>query len=211
MTTRRGDGALDGAWVRTGRSLAGAQPCEPSEVVWLQVDRYFVDVRVARGDGAGTHPLDRSQAFSGTIDVEAGTVVFTHDIDTTDREHGHEDRAEVRRDRNVLTETGPGYREWWAARSASGAPRGVAERRSVPTGAQDVVVCARLLRVGELAAAAWSEPAPGGATYALGEDEAGVWVTVCTVGDPTGGEVGPLVARALVSGAALPGGWERVT
>ena len=201
VETPAGLAEVQGAWRRQGRCLDTGSWAEVSDVLWLQVGRHFCDVRSPLPGGDSTHPLDLSQAFSGTVEVTAGDIAFFHDIDTVRRDPSHPDQSSVHRAGSVLLERGPGFEERWSLVSLPGDPVAVAELWPPDDPAAGNPV-ARVVLVGDLGLAVWSGRTPGGASYSK-----------TSLGEP--GWRGPRddtlgldeVVRALLDGDALPDGW----
>lgn len=197
---------LPGVWRRRARSLDGGRLEEPSDVLWLQVGEHFADVRVAGpGVGATPHPLDASQAFSGQVSHRQFVVTWVHDLDTTARPPGHRDTAEVAVEGDVLVERGVRYLEEWRRQHAPGPTAVLEARGSVPGELR-----ARIVRIGNLAAAVWRCPAPGGAALVLQRAE---WQAVAVVpAGPTSAstDVQAILRASLQPGAVLPAGWRQV-
>jgi hypothetical protein len=198
-----GPAEVQGAWRRRGRTVEGSAWAEVSAVLWLQAGRHFCDVRSPLPGAAAVHPLDVAQAFSGTIEVMAGRIAFSHDIDTERRDPGHPDESTVHRAGEVLMERGPGFEERWVLASLPGDAVAVAELWG-PLGPSVGGPRARIVRVGDLALGVWGGTTPGGARYSnrsAWEPEApGPRAGVFGVDD---------AVQALVFGGTLPDGWTR--
>jgi len=202
-------GWLEGAWVRASRSIGDGPPAECSDVVWLQVGRWFADLRLPRPGRRARHPFDEAQAFSGRLAVLDGSgasarVAWHHDLDSLAGDGGHvgpPDEATVTDRDGVLIESGDGYVEWWErSEDRTGPARGVVLEHG--TGPDDPE-WARLVCVDGMAVAVWAGPRPGGAwtTAALG------WEPGRVVGVPPDGlDVGGAV-RARLDGGAPGGTW----
>jgi len=192
-------GDLEGAWHREGRSLSDSPTAEVADVVWLQVGRHFCDLRTPHPDtDAAAVVLDMPQAFSGTVEVDAGVIWFHHDLDSLSRDPAHPDTGTVHRKERVMFERGPGFEERWILTSRPGDRIGHAELRR-----EDSTLVARLLRVGPLALAVWGGTAPGGAQYSAVRH----WDTERSLGsiDPT--MQLDRAVRGMGNGTPLPAGW----
>ena len=152
---------VQGAWRRDDRRVDDGPWEEVSDVLWLQVGRYFCDVRMALPRSLPTHGLDVPQAFGGTVDVALGDIAFHHDLDSLRRDPAHPDVSTVHRADDVMYERGPGFEERWVLTSLPDDDGAVAELR--PAGQAGPL--ARIVRVGALAVAVWSGMTPGGARY----------------------------------------------
>lgn len=179
--------------------MGGSRTTEPSLAVWFQVGPWFADIRVPR---LTRHPprarkldeLDRAQAFSGRLVRDGCLVRFLHDLDTLAR--SSTDEASLQQHGDHLEESGDGYVEHWrrvtdATLAGVDGVVGVAERSAAADAGQPSTVVARVLQVGDLAAAVWSLPAPGGSLLQRpaarsGRSSDGPWRTVATAGDPAG-------------------------
>lgn len=201
---------LDGAWVRQRRLIDGGDPTEPSDVVWLQAGPWFADLRLARSAATPTHGLDRSQAFSGRLEVvdhlNASVATWHHDLDTVEAVERTLDTASLVLCEGEMVETGVGYVEWWR-RLDEGTERRVLvlehadSRNEGPE--SDRLVDARIVCSGSMAIAVW-----------VGVSRGGLWSTA-----PSGWEpervVGELPRELDVIGAlhaalsemALPDQW----
>jgi hypothetical protein len=178
---------------------------ERSYVLWLQVGRYFADLRVLHTDqDPEASRWDVAQAFSGTINYQAPRLTWRHDLDTAPRPASHADTAMVEFQDGVLLERGDGYLEQWR-REAGREPAAVIQRQAPGTG----VVSARIVQVGDRALAVWADPAPAGAAM---ERRSGRWAVTARVGgaslaDP---EVEALLELAEDPTERLPDGWRPV-
>ena len=193
------EGDLSGVWRREGRSIGGSRLTEPSLVVWVQVAEWFADVRLPR---VVRHPalardlgeLDRAQAFSGRLACEGDRARFVHDLDTLAR--SSPDEATIAWHGELLHESGDGYVERWrrVVAASSALPDGsvaVVERRSAVGRGGAPQVVSRVVQVGDVAAAVWSSPTPGGmllqrASTRPRRPVSGRWRNVATAGDPRG-------------------------
>jgi hypothetical protein len=192
---------LQGGWRRDGRTLAGAGWSEVTDVLWLQVGRYFCDLRVPRPGPGPTNTLDLAQAFSGTVTLATGAITFRHDLDSLARDPAHPDEGTVHRQHDVMYERGTGFEERWVMTTSPSDAVGVAERPSSQAG--QTAPLARLVRIGPLALAVWGGHTPGGAQY----DRHHEWTRQqvlhgCDESLNVDGAV-----RALVSGGPLPDQW----
>ncbi len=154
---------LQGAWRRGGRSLADGPLQEVADVLWLQIGRFFCDLRTPTPRTDSTHMLDQPQAFSGTVKLARGLISFHHDLDSLARDPAHPDEGTVHRRDNVMYERGPGFEEHWLASSLPGDDIALAELR--PAGIDGGAPLARLARVGPVALAVWGGATPGGAQF----------------------------------------------
>lgn len=219
-----------GAWERRGRTLGAGARVEPSLVVWLQVGRVFADVRLPRPGHLRSHLLDRSRAFSGTLQIDDGQATWSHDLDTLDRRTSGVDCAHLEHLGPEMVERGEGYVEYWRRCAPANAKAAALELGPIsldgtdgPTDL-DIVVKARLVRVGAYAAAVWSQPKPGGGLFERrpGLSAAGAaitfgpgllrrWAVVGLVGSPDGGRTALAALAALDEGGPLPEGWRPPT
>ena len=206
---------ITGAWVRTARSLDDGPPDECSDVIWLQVGPWFVDLRLPRPGREPSHPFDEPHAFSGRLEVVSregagARVAWHHDLDTLAPGVGHDgdpDAADVVVRDGVLIESGTGYVEWW------GRPRNRPRNRPDGPSASGRVLehghgpgdpaFARLVCVDGMAVAVWAGPVPGGAWCS----DAGAWEPSRVVGPvPAGLDIGGTL-RAMVDGGPPSDGW----
>jgi hypothetical protein len=170
---------------------------EISDVLWLQVGRYFCDLRTPMPGNVATHTLDLTQAFAGTVQVADGHITFTHDLDSLERDPAHPDVSTLHRVGETMYERGPGFEERWMRVSLPGDEAAAAERRA--TGERPL---ARIVRVGCLALAVWGGRIPDGARYSGRND----W-------EPEGASVGndtldiDAAVVALATEIELPAGW----
>ena len=193
------EGDLSGVWRREGRSIGGSRMVEPSLVVWVQVDEWFADVRLPRAARrpARVHDLgelDRAQAFSGRLARDGDRARFVHDLDTLARSSS--DEASISWHGELLHESGDGYVERWrrVVAASSALPEGsvtVVERRSTAGRGGTPQVVSRVVQVGDVAAAVWSSPMPGGlllqrASTRPRRPVSGRWHHVAEAGDPRG-------------------------
>ena len=169
--------ALGGVWVRDFRAIEGGPGREPSDVCWVQAGTYFADVRRGRPGAEVGHWLDRNQGFSGAITVEGSAITWWHDLDTMPRPPGHHDVGVVERRGDRLVERGPGYEEHWRRESTAGASPAVLELRCTSPGSGEGKLMARVVRVGDLAAAVWAGN-PGGGAVLTGRG----WPERCRIG-----------------------------
>jgi hypothetical protein len=192
---------LQGAWRRNGRTFTQGSLSEVADVLWLQVGRYLCDLRTGNSQANGTHILDQSQAFSGSVLVQGGAISFHHDLDSLPRDPAHPDEGTVHRIRDVMYERGRGYEERWIMTSLPGDDVGVAELRAPGVG--DSPLLARLVRVGVVALAVWGGATRGGAQFNQDHD----WVRERTLNDcDTALKIDAAVV-ALAEGGPLPDGW----
>jgi hypothetical protein len=194
---------LQGGWRRDGRTVAGSGWSEVTDVLWLQVGRYFCDLRVPRPN-AGPDPtnmLDLAQAFSGTVTLVTGAISFHHDLDSLARDPGHPDQGTVHRQRDVMYERGTGFAERWVMTTLPGDDVGIAERPS--SRPEHAAPLARLVRIGPLALAVWGGLTPGGAQFS-GQHEWTRQRTLPGCDDSLGVDV---AVRALGTGGPLPDHW----
>jgi hypothetical protein len=190
---------LQGAWRRDGRTLEGGPSTEVADVLWVQVGRYFCDLRTVLPQTDSPHVLDQPQAFSGTVRVSGGDISFHHDLDSLSRDPAHPDEGTVHRQANVMFERGPGFEERWVLTSLPGDDVGLAELPPSDGGAPG----ARLIRIGSVALAVWADPTPGGAQFT----QANGW---CRERSLHHGDLHPAVdaaANAMGTGGPLPSGW----
>jgi hypothetical protein len=192
---------LQGAWRRDGRSLLDAPTDEVADVLWLQVGRFFCDLRTAHLGHEPAHLLDQPQAFSGTVVVDGGAIAFHHDLDSLARDPLHPDEGTVHRLDDVMVERGPGFEEIWVAASPPGDETEMAELR--PTGAGALAPMARLIRVGGVALAIWGGPDAGGMQFARADG----WRAGRSLHAPEATMAIEAAALCLGRGEPLPGNW----
>jgi len=92
-----------GVWWRSTLSIAGAEPREPCDVLWLQGPSYFADLRTPR-PGCATDGGAFVAAFSGKVAWRDPEIVFRRDLDLDTR--AGEDRAELHLRGGELREVG---------------------------------------------------------------------------------------------------------
>ena len=193
---------FEGGWVREWRALADGPRSERCYVLWLQVGRYFADVRTPNDFHEVAHPLDLAQGVSGTVSQEGDVVVWHHDIDTLDHPPWHSDTAVMAKDgSDHLVERGDGYVECWRRVESADAPAIVLECGAGSSGPD-----ARVVRVGGLATAVWRF---GGAGAAVFSADAG-WDPTRLVGKTLALDALHEVVAALDLDARLPEGWRRI-
>jgi hypothetical protein len=192
---------LQGAWRREGRSLDVGPKEEVAHVLWLQVGRFFCDLRSLQPEMESAHVLDQPQAFSGTVVLAGGQIAFHHDLDSLARDPLHPDEGTVHRLDDVMVERGPGFEEIWVAASLPGDEAEIAELR--PSGELDGAPAARLIRIGWVALAVWGGAKPGGAQFTK---ERG-WETERTLHGPDATMDIEAAARCLGQGMSLPHNW----
>lgn len=106
--TVRGAGPLPqrfrGAWKRVSLAVDGAPPAEHADVVWLQTERAYADLRVPHfGYGDIVAPL----SFAGTTTWADPFLRWSHDLDLDpERGPGDADVGKVRWDGDDLVESG---------------------------------------------------------------------------------------------------------
>ena len=209
---------INGAWIRTARSIDDGPPDECSDVVWLQVGPWFADLRLPRPGRVAAHAYDAAHAFSGRLEVvstdgcgpgDGARVAWLHDLDTAGHEegYGHEpDTADVVVRDGVLIESGAGYVEWWGRRRdrPDGETAAVVSGRVLEHGpGADGPGFARLVWADGMAVCVWAGPVPGGAWCA--EDTG--WEPARVVGVvPHGLDIGGAL-RAMVDGGPPSDGW----
>ena len=93
-----------GAWRRVSLAVDGAPPAEHADVVWLQTDRAYADLRVPHfGYGDIVAPL----SFAGTTTYAEPFLRWSHDLDLdAERGPGDADVGKVRWDGDDLVESG---------------------------------------------------------------------------------------------------------
>jgi hypothetical protein len=192
---------LQGAWRRDGRAISGNPPVEVADVLWLQVGRFFCDLRTPYPPDEPTDVLDQPQAFSGTVVIGGGLISFHHDLDSLARDPAHPDQGTVHRKDNVMYERGPGFEERWIATSLPGDDIAIAEFRL-----GDGVPQARLIRIGSVALAVWAGATPGGAQF----NKANGWLAERRLHGEDGVMGTDEAARRIGRDEALPGGWVTV-
>jgi len=197
---------LDGAWRRVGLSVDGEPFAEHSDVLWLQVGRYFADLRAPwEAVEPARHLLDAAQAFTGRSTYDPPTMTWRHDLDTMPRPPGHEDTARMEHHGSVLVERGKGYIERWQREATAGTMESAVAQRNDP---QSGAPLARLVLVAELAVAVWAEPAAGGAALAW---RRGVWAETDSVGAGADAGLGLFEALGALTGGTktMAAGWRR--
>jgi hypothetical protein len=192
---------LQGGWRRDGRTLGDSASSEVTDVLWLQVGRYFCDLRIPRPGPDPTNVLDLAQAFSGTVTLATGAISFRHDLDSLARDPAHPDEGTVHRQHDVMYERGIGFEERWVMTTSPSDAVGVAERPS--SNAAPATPLARLVRIGPLALAVWAGQTPGGAQY-NGHQE---WTRQRVLHECDESLQVDGAVRALVSGGPLPDHW----
>ena len=203
---------LEGAWVRSSRSIDDGPPDECSDVVWLQVGPWFADLRLPRPGRCAAHAFDEAHAFSGRLAVLAddgpgARVAWHHDLDTAAPADGHAgdpDEADVAVRDGVLIESGDGYVEWWARpahRPDPSAPGGAGLVLLHDMGFDDPFG-ARVVCVEGMAVAVWDGPSPGGAWCSADTG----WEPARVVGVPPAGlDIGGALRARLDDGAPTDG------
>jgi hypothetical protein len=79
---------LAGAWRRSGLTVDGVATAERCDVLWLQTDRWYADMRVPieeamPGIGGGPEtPFARPWAFAGTAIWEEPVMTWNHHLDS---------------------------------------------------------------------------------------------------------------------------------
>jgi hypothetical protein len=197
---------VEGAWARDGRSLRGAEPEEPSRVLWLTASPYFADLRVLHHADDEPDDLDLTQAFSGTVRVAGDIVTWSHDLDTTARFAEYTDSGRVLGAKNLLVEVGEDYEERWVRAAPFDSFSAAAELRRAG-GAEPVV--ARMVVVADFAIAVWSTSERGSARLRREGD----WCIETLVGASVPEAELPELAKlasSLSREEELPGGWVRV-
>lgn len=133
--------ALIGVWHRLSISIADAAPFEDSDVVWLQAQLCFADLRI---------PLDSRRsvtfpaAFSGQTAWQEPSISFHRDLDW--QQSSIEDRAELRIDGDTLIEHGMfthehrriPYVETWRREHGAHGVRRVLDGRTIADGANRI-------------------------------------------------------------------------
>jgi hypothetical protein len=194
---------LRGAWRRDGRCLSEGPMEEVADVLWLQVGRFFCDLRTLGPRAGSPHVLDQPQAFSGTVVISSGQIAFHHDLDSLARDPLHPDEGTVHRRDDVMVERGPGFEETWVATSLPGDDAEIAELR--PSGVIDGAPVARLIRIGRVALAVWGGASPGGAQFTKDKDNE--WMGDRTLHEPDATMAIDAAARSLGQGGPLPDNW----
>jgi hypothetical protein len=192
---------VQGAWRRDGRTLADSPMHEVAEVLWLQVGRFFCDLRTPHPLTEPIHVLDQPQAFSGTIIVNGGAISFHHDLDSLARDPLHPDEGTVHRKDDAIFERGPGFEEVWRTTSLPGDDADVAELR--PPGVADGAATARLIRIGWVALAVWGGARPGGAQFTRTNG----WGPERLLNEPDATMDIDAAARCMGQGGPLPANW----
>jgi hypothetical protein len=192
---------LQGAWQRGGRSLSDDPLEEVADVLWLQVGRFFCDLRTLNPLTESAHMLDQPQAFSGTVKLAHGFISFHHDLDSLSRDPAHPDEGTVHRRDNIMYERGPGFEEHWLASSLPGDDVALAELR--PSGFDHGAPLARLVRIGPVALAVWGGATPGGAQFTKAND----WKAARRLADDDSIMAIDEAASCIGRDAPLPSGW----
>lgn len=93
-----------GAWKRVSLALDGAEPAEHADVVWLQTEDTYADLRIPRyGYGDIVAPM----SFAGTTTWVDPYLRWSHDLDLDpDSRLGEADVGRVRWDGDDMVETG---------------------------------------------------------------------------------------------------------
>ena len=92
-----------GAWKRVSLAVDGAAPTEHADVVWLQTERTYADLRVPRyGYGDIVAPM----SFAGTTTWADPFLRWNHALDLDDASPGDSDVGRVRWNGDDLVETG---------------------------------------------------------------------------------------------------------
>jgi hypothetical protein len=194
---------LQGAWRRDGRTLSDDPPVEVADVLWLQVGRFFCDLRTPYPPDEPTHVLDQPQAFSGTVTIGQGRISFHHDLDSLPRDPAHPDEGTVHRKDYVMYERGPGFEERWVAASLPGDDFAIAELRQPGAGGAP---WARLIRIGSVALAVWAGATPGGAQFT----KANGWLAERKLHGEKGTMESDDAAHCIGRDEPLPRGWVNV-
>jgi len=93
-----------GAWTRVSLAVDGEAPSEHADVVWLQTERTYADLRIPR---YGYGDIVAPQSFAGTTTWDDPLLRWSHDLDlATDVSAGETDVGRVRWDGDDLVETG---------------------------------------------------------------------------------------------------------
>jgi hypothetical protein len=210
---------MDGAWVRSARAFGGGPPDECSDVVWVQVGRWFADFRMPRPGAPANHPFDRAHAFSGVLEVldtvgTSATVTWHHDLDSEQAtasgsgDAGGPDAGHLALAGGVLVESGDGYVEWWSRPSAreGGPPSWVVEHVE-PGDGPNGPVDGRMAYADRMALAVWSDNAAECAGGAWCDPALG-WRATRLIGPVCPFDLAA-VGSAASSGSGLPEGWQR--
>jgi hypothetical protein len=192
---------LQGAWRRDGRAFSDGTMQEVADVLWLQVGRFFCDLRTLQPTTASSHALDQPQAFSGSVKIEGGAISFHHDLDSLPRHPLNPDKGTVHRKDDLMFERGPGFEEIWRASSLPGDDTGVAELH--PSDGGDGPPMARLLRIGWVALAVWGGDSPGGAQFATTSG----WLRERHLYEPDATMAIDAAAFSMGQGDPLPENW----
>jgi hypothetical protein len=192
---------LQGAWRRDGRSLSDGPMHEVTDVLWLQVGRFFCDLRTPHPMSEPNHVLDQPQAFSGSVKIDGGAISFHHDLDTLPRDPLHPDEGTVHRKDDLMFERGPGFEEIWRATSLPGDDTDIAELH-LPGGG-DGAPMARLIRIGWVALAVWGGATPGGAQFTT----EGGWLRDRHLHEPEATMAIDAAALSMGQGDPLPDNW----
>jgi hypothetical protein len=211
---------MDGAWVRSARAYGGGPPGECSDVVWVQVGRWFADFRLPRPGVSASHPFDRVHAFSGVLEVfdavgTSATVRWHHDLDTDHTasdgpgDGGSPDAGRLALGGGLLVESGDDYVEWWRRPAATedGPPGWVVEHVDPVSGPNGPVDC-RMACADGMAVAVWSANGAEGAGGAWCDPMPG-WVPRRLTGSVCPFDLAA-VGIAASSGDGLPDGWRRL-
>lgn len=203
-TTAGPKSVLTGIWRRTSLSLRGEKSEEHEEVLWLQLDSTFADLRTPRA-----HASCPIQAFSGHIDWSPPHITFNRDMDMN--ASGFDDQAELEVRDNHLIERGSiltgdtriDYVEIWAREPRPPGKRLVQEWHAVGVcGTRFRTRCVELDGVAIVLVAA---PTLGGFGCAEFERDADGWERVRQVGTLTAPSPLECVGASALRAQALAG------
>jgi len=93
---------LHGAWRRRSIRIGDAPPAEPYDVIWIQSEAGFADLRVPR-DSISALPV---RVFAGTASWDGRCLEWTHLIDIDPARRVGVDVGEIDLDGDVLRERG---------------------------------------------------------------------------------------------------------
>jgi hypothetical protein len=181
-----------GAWVRRSISLGGAPHAEWEDVVWIQADEHFADLRLPR---AGATPPDgvapEPWSFSGTTTWDPPTLTWHHSLDTRRVPGSGDPLASDHGD--VVWRTGdPSCGELVETGHFGDVPYEEVWVRRVAPCAGDVLVLerpdgrGRLVRVGDHSIVVCDDRPAGGFAARYDQWDGAEWVAVRTLGSPDG-------------------------
>jgi hypothetical protein len=103
-----GAGELTGAWKRVGLEVDGKRVKEPCEVLWLQSEKWYADIRIPVPDAGPTEGPEslfaRAWAFAGAATWDPPVMTWEHMLDSEPDPSIDSNPLEV--DGDVAMETG---------------------------------------------------------------------------------------------------------